>query len=179
GRKVLTGSGPASWSHDGTPEGVYDLNGNVWEWVSGLRLAEGTIQVIPGNDVALQPDQSSTSEEWTAIASDGYSVKYAEVDDEIQLTVGIAGGYGGCLFSELTTDAEVPFLVQALALFPTDDDPLTDGFWMDAEESERLPIRGGSWSYGSLAGGFALTLNNARSDSASYIGFRSAFVPGI
>lgn len=178
-RKVLTGSGPASWSHDGTPEGVYDLNGNVWEWVSGLRLADGEIQVIPGNDVALKPDQSPTSEEWTAIASDGYSLKYAELDDDIQLTIGTAGGYGGCSFSELKADAEVPFLVQALGLFPVDDEPLTDWFWMDAEESERLPLRGGGWYNGANAGVIALNLSNPRSYSNSSIGFRSAFVPGI
>src|SRR5690606_1154575 len=27
--RTLTGSGPLPWSHDGTPFGIYDLNGNV------------------------------------------------------------------------------------------------------------------------------------------------------
>ena len=35
--RVATGTGPAPWSHDGSPFGVFDLNGNVWEWVGGLR----------------------------------------------------------------------------------------------------------------------------------------------
>ena len=40
------------WSHDGTPFGIWDLNGNVWEWVGELRIVDGEIQVIPDNDAA-------------------------------------------------------------------------------------------------------------------------------
>ena len=29
--RVATGTGPVTWSHDGTLEGIWDLNGNVWE----------------------------------------------------------------------------------------------------------------------------------------------------
>lgn len=31
--RVLTGTGPVSWSHNGTANGVFDLVGNVWEWI--------------------------------------------------------------------------------------------------------------------------------------------------
>ncbi|MZL17918.1 SUMF1/EgtB/PvdO family nonheme iron enzyme [Clostridium beijerinckii] len=68
--RVATGSGPASWSHDGTPDGIYDLNGNVWEWNSGMRLKNGEIQVIQDNNAAiLNSDHSDTSTLWKAIAS--------------------------------------------------------------------------------------------------------------
>lgn len=30
--RVATGTGPISWSHDKTMAGIWDLNGNVWEW---------------------------------------------------------------------------------------------------------------------------------------------------
>ena len=71
--RTLTGSGPATWRHDGTPAGIADLVGNVWEWVAGLRLVNGEIQVIPDNDAALPTaDLSPTSTQWKAIrASDG------------------------------------------------------------------------------------------------------------
>ena len=68
--RTATGSGPASWSHDGTPDGIYDLNGNVWEWNSGMRLNAGEIQVIQDNNAAiLNSDHSATSTLWKAIAS--------------------------------------------------------------------------------------------------------------
>ena len=71
--RTLTGSGPATWRHDGTPAGIADLVGNVWEWVAGLRLVDGEIQIIPDNDAALaSTDMSASSPLWRAIrASDG------------------------------------------------------------------------------------------------------------
>lgn len=68
--RVATGSGPCAWSHDGTSDGIYDLNGNVWEWNSGMRLKNGEIQVIQNNNAAiLNSDHSDTSILWKAIAS--------------------------------------------------------------------------------------------------------------
>ena len=69
--RIATGSGPASWAHDGTNNGIFDLNGNVWEWVGGLRLNNGEIQIIPDNNAAQAVDQSATSTLWKAILQDG------------------------------------------------------------------------------------------------------------
>ncbi|MDR0838828.1 MAG: hypothetical protein LBN99_04210, partial [Oscillospiraceae bacterium] len=67
----LTGTGPDSWSHDGTSAGIFDLSGNVWDWVSGLRVKDGEIQVIPDNDSALGADEGENSPLWRAIGTDG------------------------------------------------------------------------------------------------------------
>jgi formylglycine-generating enzyme len=72
--RVLTGSGPNSWSHDGSPSGIFDLNGNVWDLVAGLRLKEGEIQVIPDNDSALNVDESPASPHWKALDTNGNPV---------------------------------------------------------------------------------------------------------
>lgn len=178
GCKVLTGSGPDSWSHDGTSEGVFDLNGNVWEWVSGLRLLEGEIQVIADNNVATQPDQSPHSGEWSPILVDDKSIKYSETENGVELTTEPAEGYNGCEFMDLKTTIPVPDLAKALALFPLEGNRSLNWFWMDAEEHECLPIRGGGWDAGVRAGVFALYLNLARSNVGTGIGFRAAFVPG-
>jgi hypothetical protein len=64
----LTGSGPKEWYHDGTYEGIADLIGNGVEWVSGLQMLNGEIQIIPYNNAAGSSiDLSPTSSAWKAI----------------------------------------------------------------------------------------------------------------
>ncbi|PZM65725.1 hypothetical protein [Paenibacillus dendritiformis] len=38
--RVLTGTGPSTWSHNGQANGVFDIVGNVWEWVD-LLIEDG------------------------------------------------------------------------------------------------------------------------------------------
>ena len=66
--RVATGTGPVKWSDDGTMAGIWDLNGNVWEWVADLRLVEGELQVIPYNNAAdPETPLGATSTAWRAI----------------------------------------------------------------------------------------------------------------
>lgn len=69
--RTATGSGPVTWAHDKTAAGIFDLNGNVWEWVSGLRLVDGEIQIIPGNNSAKGVNEERTSTLWKAIMPNG------------------------------------------------------------------------------------------------------------
>ena len=71
GGRVATGSGPVSWAHDNSPAGIYDLCGYVWEWVSGMRVMDGEIQVIPDNNAAMGVDENRESTLWKAIMPDG------------------------------------------------------------------------------------------------------------
>lgn len=66
--RVATGTGPLSWSHDRTASGIWDMNGNVWELQSGMRLVWGELQLLANNDAA-DPDnpQNETSTCWKAI----------------------------------------------------------------------------------------------------------------
>ncbi|MBQ1333319.1 MAG: hypothetical protein IIY36_10330 [Lachnospiraceae bacterium] len=67
-KSVLTGSGPLTWTHDGTPAGIWDLNGNLSEWMGGFRFVYGELQVLPGNDGAdIRNSQEADSDAWRAI----------------------------------------------------------------------------------------------------------------
>jgi formylglycine-generating enzyme required for sulfatase activity len=61
--RVATGSGPVEWSHNKNPDGIYDLNANVWEWVSGLRLVYGELQILSN----VECSAASDSADWRAI----------------------------------------------------------------------------------------------------------------
>tara|TARA_R110002167_G_scaffold98718_11_gene259430 strand:+ start:3833 stop:4924 length:1092 start_codon:yes stop_codon:yes gene_type:complete len=193
--RVLSGSGPASWRHDHSFAGIADLNGNVLEWNGGLRLLDGEIQVLADNNAADNTkDQSATSAEWQAIAQDGSLVspgtagtlKYDAVGatgtGAVQLDDVVDSQSDGTTsasvdFESLAADAgiTVPDRLKQLGLFPALAGLGGDNIWM-RNAGERLPIRGGYWSRAAGAGVFALILNNARSSSSSYIGFRPAFV---
>lgn len=69
--RVATGSGPVSWAHDNSPAGIFDLCGNAWEWVSGLRILNGQIQLIPDNNSAAGVDESPDSALWRGVSADG------------------------------------------------------------------------------------------------------------
>lgn len=75
--RVATGTGPLTWSHDKTLSGIWDMNGNVWEWQGGIRFVWGELQILANNDAA-DPDnpQNETSVCWKAInAADGSLVE--------------------------------------------------------------------------------------------------------
>ena len=173
--RVATGTGPVTWSHDGTLEGIWDLNGNVWEWCAGLRLVKGEVQVIADNNAAAPTcDMSASSAAWKAIsAATGELVA--------------PDGANGCSFKDVTCDSSIgaaaKLLLQALAMLP--DAALTgdgidatyggDYFYINNAEAERCLFRGGYWSSGGLAGVFYSSLGDPRSYARGSVGGRSAF----
>lgn len=196
--RTATGSGFKSWYHDNTESGIADLNGNVWEWSSGLRLNGGEIQILPNNDAAdWNNPVTAASSLWKAIMPDGslvapgtagtlkwdYTTTPAAATASIQLSTTVDfpqsndTPYGYKEFQTLTAKAgvSVPMLLKALGLFPADVDGYEgDRFWF-RNNGERLPRRGGYWSDAANAGVFALYLSYARSIVHSYVGFRAAF----
>lgn len=68
-----------------------------------------------------------------------------------------------------------PAILKALGLFSHKDVTDSDRIYV-RNYGERLPVRGGNWNYGAVAGVRALVLNDARSLVDSGIGARPAFV---
>ena len=188
--RVATGSGPASWAHDNTNNGIFDLNGNVHEWVGGLRLNSGEIQIIPNNNAAKVVDQTAGSALWKAILQDGSlvapgtagSLKWDYAASKITLATEIttqAYAYRSTTLETLAVAAgvTVPELLKVLALHPIDGNHGGDYVYMNNGAGlEKLPLRGGYWYSTSYAGVFNVNLYHPRSYSDTYLGFRSAFV---
>lgn len=78
--RTLTGTGGDAWSHDRSPYGIFDLNGNLWDFVAGLRIKDGELQIIPDNDSAMNVDESANSTFWRAIDTSGRLVEPGSPD---------------------------------------------------------------------------------------------------
>ena len=191
-------------TEDQPPEGsAAFFGGNVWEWVTGLRLVKGEVQILADNNAAdSSADMSASSAAWKAIkASDGTLITPdGNGTTEGSVKLDYIGGKGvwsanmtnredkgvGCVFKDVSADSTVgdaaKLLLMSLALMP--DTALTgtgidetyggDYFYFNNGADERCPLRGGSWSVGGDAGVFNLNLNNPRSNSNDNIGGRSA-----
>ena len=178
--KTLTGSGPVTWNHDHTAEGVADMVGNVWEHVGGIRFLDGQVQIIPNNEAAAGADQSPDSKEWTAIYTpDGDPVYYNVKDGEIVLQPTAPDGkdYDGVPFCDLheRADMDVPDKLIELGLYPAPGYESEEYFWLDTD-GERCVSRGGHWRNGAPAGVFSFYGSDSRSDVSPDIGLRSALV---
>lgn len=188
--RCATGSGPNTWNHNWMPDGIADLNGNVWEWCAGMRLMNGEIQIIPyANCMAADASMGASSTLWKAIAADGTLVepgtagtlKYNYVSGHIQLTSGDItpeDTWRGDTYQNMTLDSAltVPEIAKALLIYPDEPggDYGGDGHYMN-NSGERLPFCGGHWNYPSSAGVFNVNLFNPRSGSGTNFGFRSAY----
>lgn len=203
--RVLTGTGPVTWSHNGQMDGIFDMNGNVWEWVLGLRLVKGELQIIADNNAADSScDSSASSTAWKAInAADGTLITPdGNGTTEGSVKLDYISGKGvwsanmtnredkgvGCGFKDVSADSTVgdaaKLLLMSLALMP--DTALTgtgidatyggDYFYFNNGADERCPFRGGHWGSGGFAGVFYLDLYYPRSFTDWSVGGRCAFV---
>lgn len=188
--RCATGSGPNTWNHNWMPDGIADLNGNVWEWCAGMRLMNGEIQIIPyANCMAADASMGASSTLWKAIAADGTLVepgtagtlKYNYVSGHIQLTSGDItpeDTWRGDTYQNMTLDSAltVPEIAKALLIYPDEPggDYGGDGHYMN-NSGERLPVCGGGWFSTSNAGVFFVYLDRPRSNSYTNVGFRSAY----
>ena len=173
--KTLTGSGPATWTHNHTLTGVHDLCGNIWEFARGVRIKNGALWTAKNNDAALpETDLSECGDGWKPITDVEGRPLYVSVDGgKITFTTNwnINHDYDGCAWEDvkMVCDSEQ---LRALALFAGEEKA---GCYVDSTEGEYILFRGGYWHRGGRAGVFNSTLSNPRSDASGNIGGRSAY----
>jgi len=204
--RVLTGTGPLSWSHDNSPAGIWDLNGNLSEWVGGFRVVFGELQVLPDNDGADNDNsQEADSPAWRAIDAetgayvvpDGNgttkgTVKFDYADDGVfgwgskwAVTTQVksrSASIRRCDLSVIECDASIgPEAKELLIAFGMIiDDPLYDYKEQYAYLNNGIPesfmYRGGYWGSGAFAGVFCWSSSAGRGYEYEGNGFRSSYI---
>ena len=170
---TFTGSGPVTWTHNHTPEGVHDLCGNHWEMVRGLRIVDGELQAARDNNAALDIDLSRNGNGWENIKDKNGKPIWASVDTGITLTTNrdIARFDAGVRWKDVVMACDSEQLKE-LAMYKGEPD--ADCF-IYSTKGEFFPIRGGGCNSHDFAGVFNINLIEPRTYAYDNIGFRSAY----
>lgn len=182
---TLTGSGPVTWAHTHTPDGVYDLCGNNWEMVAGLRLRYSAIEYIKDNDAATE-DLSPDSKAWQRARTAAGETIYLDAGyKNIIVTTNApendnADAWNSSYLTkiEIALD-EVPDILRELGIVPQYAEgkigEKTAYINVDNGTSESIALRGGCYIRAD-AGQLGLHLGSSCSRGDADIGFRSAYV---
>lgn len=188
GGRTATGSGPMTWSHNYDMSGIMDLCGNVWEWVSGIRIVNGEIQIIPyGNASKNDCSMAADSTEWKAIKPDGTLVDpgtagtlhYDWVSGKLVIGTATNSTFANSTpFGNVAAASGVSLpqiaIAAGLVKDSADNYGTTGHYNYVNSDGERLPVRGSSFGNTSHGGVGALNFRNERGDSVNRVGFRSA-----
>lgn len=194
--RVANGSGPLSWFHDGSPWGIWGMNGNFNDLTTGLRQKAGEIQVIANNDAALDAtDMSDATGAWKAILQDGslvapgtdLTLKYDALTVPTlctAITTRTAATYSASEFGNMgiADGVTIPNIAKLLGIAPAGSAAELGGDYIyirnDAEGSyaETVARRGGYWGCYTQGGVFYLYLSIYRSYTNNHHGSRLAFL---
>lgn len=183
-----TGSGPASWRHDGTISGISGLGGNISEWTDLLKTIGGQIYTTQDNDYKAKSGglNLSTNEieptEWDAL--DQYIAILNTEDPPIsdiflqntpaatvdRLNAPVA--WANTQKPEGYTESQ---LLQRLLVSPAPNTALP-GMFAPMIDGEYCAARGSCWRAGPAGGIASLLMVFNRSAWTPLVGFRPAFI---
>ena len=197
--RVLTGTGPVTWSHNKAIDGIWDINGNVSEWTGGIRTVYGELQLLANNNAADSNNpQSADAATWKAIdATTGNfvdpngsgtttgTVKVDKVNNKPQYrtVVETQSDSFNSVISDVTCDATIEDAAKAVLIaygLLADDSGFNyegDALYFNNVAAERLFYSGGNYYSTTSAGVFyADGSSSSRPRVSTNIGFRSAYV---
>jgi len=200
---TATGTGPLTWSHDGTMKGIMDRNGNVSEWEGAFRTVYGELQFLVNNNGADKShSQAASSDQWKALdATTGEfvtpngsgtttnSIKVAKVSSKPKYVIAIAEGQTGDTIQggihEITCSDDISDaakkVLRSYALLPeagavAADYGDGDQLYFNNNAAERLFYGGGNYGNGADAGVFYSSgYYYSRTHTFVIIGFRLAY----
>ena len=175
--RTQTGSMGSEATHTRTLGGIADLVGNVWEWQDGLLLQDGRFKISAYNTQA-EVDwafadaflDASTPTGGSAILSNAVNNRLGAIGDNAN-----AGNSANVEWRAMTKSGSYVSNQAMKRLLLEPAGALPQGRIYMRNFGERLPCRGGGWSYGANAGLAALALSDSRVSTNTYIGFRPAF----
>ncbi len=196
--KIATGTGPLTYSHDQTAAGIFDLCGNVWEWMGGVRSVYGELQFLADNNAADNTiSQAGSSTAWKALkASDGTfvtpdgsgttegTVKMDWVSNKLTYATTITDTSKtehSCTFANITFSSDISdaakAVLRAYGMLPVGTADFMQGqnCYFKNFEAERSFFRGGNF-VSSGCGFPSFDGHCPRSYSGGSIGFRLAYV---
>lgn len=177
--RTETGSGPASWYHNGDKEtGIADTIGNVWKIVSGIRLKRGKLEYMANNDAAApDADLSEESTEFLEVLVDGSPVKIGPGENGMMITTGEVEGWDCVERGDVCIDLKtVPDILKDIGIITDDTETETDIFAADAELDEAICFVGAHWYHTSNSGPSALSLGLPRAGASAGVGLFSALL---
>lgn len=150
--RCLTGSGPLSWSLNGRADGVWDLNGNVWEWTLQQVITDGSSMKIspgfPGEDTIVTPPGTSGQRITAMYSANTPTDDGLSLNPDINLPTGQSSG--GALEFDY------------------------DGYWFNLTANTYAALRGGDWHNGLHNGVWAVDLIVVPTYAYGDVGFRGA-----
>lgn len=164
---MKAGAGPIAWSHDNSECGVFDLVGNVWEWVDQLKCTNGQIIMTTDNQPTLAEsnwtarpayfDMVSSAPQLAAskVTTGSYSAEWQSITKK-----------SGYVANQLLRQA----LIESAITTGNVSGRLTVN-----NNIEALPVRGGNWDGSANTGMGAISFGLARSSVNGSFGFRPGY----
>lgn len=176
---ALTGSGPASWFHNGDKEtGIADVVGLVWKTVVGLRLKNGIVEYMKDNDAAApDADLSERSKEFLQITVDGLPVRIGSDGYGLKITTDEVLKYDDAERWNVEVElSEVPEILKDLGIITEGMEKSREWLIADPSLEECVCCVGSCHSSMSNSGPSALHLFTDRAFKTNIIGFLSALL---
>ncbi|UJA00999.1 hypothetical protein [Acinetobacter johnsonii] len=189
--RILTGSGPVSFRHNGKYNGISDLAGNVKDMVQGVRVVLGELQITTNNDSASLESLAGESGMWRAIdartgdlilpngsGTTPYAVRFTT---DLNNTDPYTLRFVGAALPNPQASTTFPVSDQALkilrklAVLPPVEVGTAALLGVSVSTAENVMSRGGDFSSGNTANVFSLRLSDSRNALTTLLGSRPAY----